>query len=101
MSIFVIRAFVRLRAVGRTHGQLAAQLDALEHKVSGHDEDIEYVFAALRKLIGPARKPRRQIGFGLPAGLPIVEHRESLRGRIRQRDSTTGRSIKLVRPGAR
>ena len=83
------------------HAQLAAQLEALEHRVSGHDKDLEYVFAALRKLIAPSRKPRRQIGFGPPPNLPMPEQGESLRGRIRQRDSTTGRSIKLARPGAR
>ena len=101
MSIFVIRAFIRLRAVGRMHAQLAAQLEALEHRVSGHDKDLEHVFAALRKLIEPTRKPRRQIGFRLPATNPIIEHSDSLRGRVGQRVSTTGRSMKLARPDAR
>jgi hypothetical protein len=101
MSIFVIRAFIRLRAVGRMHAQLAAQFEALEHRVSGHDKDLEYVFAALRKLIEPSRKPRRRIGFGLPVTLPMIEQGESSRCRIRQRDSTIGKSMKLARPDAR
>jgi hypothetical protein len=74
MSIFVIRAFVRLRDIGRRHAQLAAQLDALEDRVSGHDHDLEDVFAALHKLIDTPRKPRRQIGFGQPAGRLSAEH---------------------------
>jgi ORF6N domain len=74
MSIFVIRAFVRLRDIGRRHAQLAAQLDALEHRVSGHDHDLELMFAALRKLIDTPRKPRRQIGFGQPAGALSAEN---------------------------
>jgi hypothetical protein len=63
MSIFVIRAFVRLRDLGRSHSQLADKLDALEQRVTGHDVDLERVFAALRKLIHAPRKPVRQIGF--------------------------------------
>ena len=67
MSVFVIRAFVRLRDLGRSHAQLAAKLDALEQKVAGHDTDLEQMFSVLRSLINPPRKPRRQIGFGRPS----------------------------------
>jgi len=44
---------------------IAAKLDALERKVAGHDGDLERMFAALRALIAPGRKSRRQIGFRL------------------------------------
>jgi hypothetical protein len=64
MSIFVVRAFVRLREVARHHAALAAKIDALERRVEGHDEDLEEIFLALRELIAPPNKPRRQIGFG-------------------------------------
>ena len=69
MSVFVIRAFVRLRDLGRRHADLAGKIDALEQRVSGHDDDLEQMFAALRQLINPPRKPRRLIGFGPPVGL--------------------------------
>lgn len=69
MSIFVIRAFVRVRDIARRHAQLAAQLDALELRVSGHDEDLALMFAALRKLIDTPPKPRRRIGFAQPGAL--------------------------------
>ena len=65
MSLFVVRAFVRLRDMARNHVAWAAKLDALERKVKGHDTDLEQVFAALRALIAPGRKSRRQIGFRL------------------------------------
>jgi hypothetical protein len=63
MSVFVVRAFVRLRDLARTHSELAAKLTALERKVAGHDEDLKQMFAALRALIDPPTKPRRAIGF--------------------------------------
>ena len=64
MSIFVVRAFVRLRDLGRTHAELASKLAAIERKVAGHDEDLQRMFAALRALVEAPAKPRRQIGFG-------------------------------------
>jgi len=73
MSIFVVRAFVRLRDVARHHAALAAKIDALERRVEGHDEDIEAMFDALRQLIAPPVKPRRQIGFGRPLSKPSLQ----------------------------
>lgn len=64
MSVFVVRAFVRLRDFARTHADLAARLTALERKVAGHDEDLKRMFAAIRALLDPPTKPRRSIGFG-------------------------------------
>lgn len=63
MSVFVVRAFVRLREFARNHAKLAAKLTALERKVAGHDEDLKRMFAALRALLNPSSKPRRPIGF--------------------------------------
>jgi C4-dicarboxylate-specific signal transduction histidine kinase len=65
MSVFVVRAFVRLRELARHHVALASKLNALERRVAGHDADLEQMFAALRALIAPRRKSRRQIGFRL------------------------------------
>ena len=67
-SVFVVRAFVRLRALSRGHAELAATLDLIERRVAGHDTDLGHVFAALHKLLDPPRKPKRQIGFGRPLG---------------------------------
>jgi len=63
MSVFVVRAFVRLRDLTRGHAALAANLAALERKVIGHDEDLKTVFAALRAIIGTPKKAGRPIGF--------------------------------------
>jgi ORF6N domain len=64
MSVFVVRAFVRLRDLARTHTELAAKLNELERKVVVHDEGLKQVFTALRALIETPEKPRPQIGFG-------------------------------------
>ena len=64
MSVFVVRAFVRLRDFARTHAELTAKLTALERKVAGHDEDLKRMFATLRALLNPTTKPNRPIGFG-------------------------------------
>jgi len=63
MSVFVVRAFVRLRDLARTHAMLAAQLAALERRVAQHDEGLKQLFAALRSLLQPPATSHRSIGF--------------------------------------
>jgi len=64
MSVFVVRAFVRLRELARNHVELAKQIAALERRVTEHDEGLSAVLAALRKLLEEDSKPRKRIGFG-------------------------------------
>jgi hypothetical protein len=40
MSIFVVRAFLRLRDLAAAHRELAIKLAALERKVTHHDEEL-------------------------------------------------------------
>ena len=64
VSVFVVRAFVRLREMVATNKELAKKLDELERRVSHHDEAITNIVAAIRELaIPPEPKPRRRIGF--------------------------------------
>jgi hypothetical protein len=65
MSIFVVRAFVRLRELLSTHHQLAAKLDELEGKLSNHDEQIVVLFEAIRQLMDEPVPEKRRIGFGV------------------------------------
>jgi ORF6N domain len=63
MSVFVVRAFVRLRHTIIMHKELASKLSELERKVVSHDGHIKSVFDALRQLMErPATKSSR-IGF--------------------------------------
>ena len=63
MSVFVVRAFVRLREYARGHAEIARRLDALERKVTGHDESLREMFIALRALLTPSPRTSREIGF--------------------------------------
>jgi hypothetical protein len=45
-SIFVVRAFIKLRELLLTHKELATKLKELELKVETHDEQITAIFEA-------------------------------------------------------
>ena len=64
-SIFVVRAFVRLRQMLITHKELALKLSELERKIESHDENIQAIFEAIRQLMTPQEKPRKKIGFDI------------------------------------
>jgi hypothetical protein len=66
MSIFVVRAFLRLRETLATHKALAAKLAALEHRLEAHDHTIDEIINAIRKLAMPPEKPVHRIGFRPP-----------------------------------
>lgn len=63
MSVFVVRAFIRLRRFARGHAEISKRLDALEKSVAGHDDALKQMFAALRSLLAPPEKRTRGIGF--------------------------------------
>ena len=62
-SLFVVRAFVRLREMATTHKEFALRLSQLEHHLQAHDQEIQAIFAAIRQLMSPPEKPRKKIGF--------------------------------------
>jgi hypothetical protein len=63
MSIFVVRAFLQLRDLMAPHRELAAKLDELEQRVTGHHDELQAILIALRKMIQPPSRQRRAIGF--------------------------------------
>jgi hypothetical protein len=65
MSVFVVRAFVKLREVLSTHKELAYKLAQLERKLQNHDESIRSLVIAIRQLMAPPAPKRRPIGFRL------------------------------------
>ena len=60
VSIFVVRAFVRLRQIFQTHEDLARKLDTLEKK---YDTQFSAVFDAIRQLMEPPKPKKKQVGF--------------------------------------
>ena len=63
MSVFVVRAFVRLRQMITHHKEMVAKLVELERKVASHDEHISLLFDALRQLMTTSEPRKRRIGF--------------------------------------
>ena len=51
MSVFVVRAFVKLREMMSTHKELAHKLAELERKLQNHDESIRSLVVAIRQLM--------------------------------------------------
>lgn len=68
MGVFVVRAFVRLRALLASNTALARKLDVLERKYQHHDEAITAVLSAIRELMNPPDPKRRPIGFTVDIG---------------------------------
>ena len=63
-SVYVVRAFVKLREMLSTHKELAGKVAELERKVGSHDTSIQSLVAAIRRLMEPVpAPPRPQIGF--------------------------------------
>src|SRR5262245_27049166 len=64
VSVFVVRAFVRLRELLTANKELAQKLTELERKVGSHDEAIRSLVTAIRQLMAPPVESRRgKIGF--------------------------------------
>jgi hypothetical protein len=65
MSIYVVRAFIRLREMLSSHKELALadKLEALERKVGSHDQAIAGLINAIRQLTAPPEEKKRGIGF--------------------------------------
>jgi hypothetical protein len=78
MSVFVIRAFIRLRAYARGHAEIAKRLDVLERRVTDHDDDRRNVQLAPQASDAVAAKPARNrlckevMARGAPSGASIA-----------------------------
>lgn len=64
VSVYVVRAFVKLRELLASQHTLIQRLDALEATLTEHDQAIAEIVKALRQLMIPPDPPKkRQIGF--------------------------------------
>ena len=77
MSVYVVRAFVKLRELLASHKELAKQLEQLEQKIeavsfkqdalaSNTRAQFKEVFEALRALMSPPEPKKQPIGFVVP-----------------------------------
>jgi hypothetical protein len=64
MSVYVVRAFVKMRRELLADVTLEARLQKIEKTLLTHDAALREVFAKLRPLLlPPPEKPQRRIGF--------------------------------------
>jgi hypothetical protein len=76
VNIAIMRAFVRLREVLETNRELAQKFNELEKRVGKHDEKIDAILEAIRQLMAPPTKPRREIGFHVREKAPHYRARK-------------------------
>jgi hypothetical protein len=68
MSVFVVRAFVRMREMLAKNRQLAAKINELDRRLETHDTTIQDIIEAIKELMVPEGPSKRKIGFQLPPG---------------------------------
>jgi hypothetical protein len=63
VNVAIMRAFVSLRRLLATNEDLSRKFAELERKLEGHDDAIKSLFDAIRELMLPPKKVKREIGF--------------------------------------
>jgi len=68
MSIFVVRAFVRMRETMLVNQRVVSKLGELESRLDNHDSELQDLVEAIRELMTPLPANNRRIGFEAPPG---------------------------------
>lgn len=64
VSVFIVRAFVKLRRVISEHKELVRKIEQLDRRLADHDQQILSLVQAIKHLISPSPVPKkRRIGF--------------------------------------
>jgi len=64
VSVYIVRAFIRLRRVIAEHKELSRRIVQIEHHLADHDEQIIELIQAIKQLLKPEPPPKkRRIGF--------------------------------------
>jgi hypothetical protein len=71
VNIAIMRAFVQLRETLESNRELARKFVELESRVGKHDDEIAAIIDAIRQLMAPPEKPRREIGFHVREKAPL------------------------------
>jgi hypothetical protein len=67
-SVFIVRAFVRMREILSAGVDIGHRLAEHDHRLDEHDDSIRSIIAAIHGLTDGALKPARKIGFGAKEG---------------------------------
>lgn len=63
VNIQIIRVFNQMREALLNYKDILLKLERLEKKATAHDQNIQMIFTALKKLLNPPNPPRERIGF--------------------------------------
>ena len=76
VNVAIMRTFVKLRETLETNRELARKFAELESRVGKHDEEIDAILEAIRQLMAPPDRPRREIGFHVREKAPRYRARK-------------------------
>ena len=76
VNIAIMRAFVKLRQTLETNRELAQKFADLEGRVGKHDKEINAIIEAIRQLMVPPEKTKREIGFHVREQAPRYRTRK-------------------------
>lgn len=76
VNVAIMRAFVRLREALETNRDLARKFSELEKRIGKHDQEIDAIIDAIRRLMAPPEKPKREIGFHVHETAPRYRTRK-------------------------
>lgn len=62
-SVFVVRAFIRMRETLAANTEIVHKLQELERRVDDHDASLKTIIDAIRRLASPQPSTARKIGF--------------------------------------
>jgi len=60
VSVFIVRAFVKLRRTIAEHKEFARKIAQLERRLADHDDQILSLVQAIRQFLNPELPPRRR-----------------------------------------
>jgi len=63
VNVAIMRAFASLRRMLAGNEALSRKLTELERRLEDHDQGIKSLFDAIRELMSPPEKPRREMSF--------------------------------------
>jgi hypothetical protein len=83
VSVFVVKAFIRMRRMLADQRQFALRLAEIESKLAAHDQSFKVVFDAIRQLMKKPESypPPRKIGFHVSDAMAKLEARPKPRGK--------------------
>lgn len=62
-NIQIMRIFIRIRKILYNNKEILLKLEQLERQVSKHDQDVQIIFAYIKKLLNYDKSQRMLIGF--------------------------------------